>query len=241
MNLSERDISSVDAFFAQPVHWDYLWARVPTDFKGREELKTAVGLALGYMLRWSDDDRRPEYGPFCPIWESDGRASAAPLATVEPDTVSAWAELGERCTVASAKARFSNLHWSIPAPRRPHKSALAAVDAYLELVGTHWPPRSEEELEDGTGRRSWTGIRRAECLRRAADIASETNNSERLKAVVERLESAIDTSCRNGAAPGVVLSLLAPAAQLAPARRPTTLASLTGRRHSGLRLLGIRL
>lgn len=220
--LSADEVSAISKFFSDGTHWDYLWGRVTTGLAGiRPEIQAAVAYALGYRFgREPTDEQRRLYGPFELRFMFEDQASAPPLPELDDVTKAIWAEVFERVPQPSARARFGDLLWSLRHSTRSHEYALAAIDAYLALAGDTWPRATEEATrgrDDGT---PWGTVRRAECLRRAMELALEINNGGRIEQCATALFQAA-TECRaNDAAIGALFLLLAALVRLRPAQRP---------------------
>ncbi len=180
--VSADELAAISSFFSEGTHWDYLWRRVGTSLAGvRLEVQRAVAGALGYRFtREPTDEQRRLYGPFEPCFILEDRASAPPLPEVDNVMKANWAKVFEGTSQPSARARFGDLLWSVRYGVRSHEYALAAIDAYLALGGGAWPPMAEESKPGGRDGTPWGTVPRAECLRRAMELALEINDGGRM-------------------------------------------------------------
>ena len=225
MDISQEDIDSADAFFQRGMHWDYLWVRVKGELAASGPVKRAVGAALGYILPLDDGATRSGYGPFAPLFEFDGEVPAPPFDTVEPEMADIWASLADACSSPAAVARFNDLCWCIPSKPRPHQRAGMAIDAYMELAAGKWPDPGDE-TEDGSGRRSWTTYRRAICLARALQIATEMRKAGAVREVAATTVAAIEETLSGDTAAGALLVLFRALTSVSPRERPASLMGL---------------
>lgn len=221
-SLSADELAAISSFFSDGTHWDYLWRRVGTSLAGvRPEVQRAVACALGYRFTSEPtDEQRMLYGPFEPCFILDDRASAPPLPEIDDAAKTIWANVFEGTPQPSARARFGDLLWSVRYGIRSHEYALAAIDEYLAIGGDTWPPMAEESKLGGRDGTPWGTVRRAECLRRAMELALEINNGGRIEQSANALFRAA-TECRaNNAAIGALFLILAALVRLRPAQRP---------------------
>ncbi|GMV85102.1 MAG: hypothetical protein AMXMBFR80_09590 [Dehalococcoidia bacterium] len=221
--LSAGELAAISDFCSDGTHWDYLWRRVGTGLAAvRPDVQRAVACALGYRFaREPTDEQRRLYGPFEPCFIFDDRASAPPLPEVDDATKTIWAEVFELVPQPAVKARLGDLLWSVRYGARPHQFALAGIDAYRALGGDTWPPTAEESGPGGRDRTPWGTVRRAECLRRAMELALEINDGDRVEHCAGALFRAATECKANNAAIGALFLLLAALVRLRPAQRPS--------------------
>ena len=148
--------------------------------------------AFDYMLLDPSDERGDPIGPFGPLLQMGGGRYPPALREVPDDVLLLWEKLSGLVEHPYLRARLGDLLWVRGWSDSPYSHAVAAVDAYLELV----PPVAD-------------GIECAEGLVRAAGLARQINERERYRLVIDA------ALCQAGAelaeaepAPGIVLRLL---------------------------------
>ncbi len=148
--------------------------------------------AFDYMLIDPSDERNDPLGPFGPMLEMGAGQYPPPLSDVPDEVLLPWEKLSGLVKHPYLRARLGDLLWERRWSGRPYSHAVAAVDAYLELV----PPVAD-------------GLECAEALVRAAGLARQVNDRERHRLVTDAaLSQAGAELAQTQPAPGIVLRLL---------------------------------
>jgi hypothetical protein len=183
---------------------------------GQEETEAARPLvyAFSYVLLDPDaeEERQAAGGPFGPSIEGGGAQLPPPLASVEPEIVSAWADYAAETTHPVGLSRLHDLLWERGHGER-HVHARAALSAYLALA-----------------KGDWDQIIRVVCATRALELGRAINDLAAITTAstscLELAEAAISADERM---PGVALRALTPVIKLPRGLRPEALLTVVRR------------
>ena len=148
--------------------------------------------AFHYMLLDASDERCGPFGPFGPLLEMGGGQYPPPLGDVPSEALLLWEKLSGLVKHPYLRARLGDLLWERRWSDRPYSHAVAAIDAYLEMV----PPVAD-------------GLECAESLARAGGLARQLSDQTRDRLVIEAaLDQAQVELAGLEPAPGIVLRFL---------------------------------
>jgi hypothetical protein len=155
------------------------------------------------LVSQRNSDRRDQHGVFAPMAEWDGHQFPPPLAGVEEDWLTTWAEVADRSEAPLVVARLNDLLWERKFGERPDQRARSAIDAYLAMR------ESEEPMVA------------PDALTRALELARALGDTERVAEIstqiVEHARASIEAEAW---APGVPLILIEALMELPAEERP---------------------
>jgi hypothetical protein len=150
-----------------------------------------------------NSERREQHGAFAPIVEWDGQQFPPPLAEIDDEWLTSWAEVADRSEMPVVVARLNDLLWERKFGERPDQRARTAIDSYLAMRESKEPMVAPDALV--------RALELARALRdseRAAEIATLVVDHARASIAGREWE------------PGVALILIEAALELPPAERP---------------------
>jgi hypothetical protein len=197
------------AAFEESQSWDEVVTRL-LRVVGEEETEAARPFvnAFSYVLLDPDaeEERQAAGGPFGPSIEGGGAQLPPPLAGIEPEMLSAWADCAAKTTHPVGLSRLHDLLWERAFGER-HAHARAASSAYLALAKGDWDP-----------------IMRVVCATRALELGRAINDEAAIagaaSSCLKLAEGAISADERT---PGVALRALTPLIRLPRGLRPERL------------------
>jgi hypothetical protein len=150
-----------------------------------------------------NSERREQHGAFAPIVELDGQQFPPPLAEIDDEWLTSWAEVADRSEMPVVVARLNDLLWERKFGERPDQRARTATDSYLAMRKSKEPMVAPDALV-----RALELARALHDSERAAEIATLVLDHARASIAGEEWE------------PGVALILIEAAIELPPAERP---------------------
>ena len=98
------------------------------------------------LVSQRNSDRREQHGAFAPIVEWDGHQFPPPLAGIDDEWLTAWAEVADRSETPLVVARLNDLVWERKFGDRPDQRARSAIDAYLAMRDSDAPMVAPDAL-----------------------------------------------------------------------------------------------
>jgi Domain of unknown function (DUF4209) len=98
------------------------------------------------LVSQRNSDRREQHGVFAPIVEWDGAQFPPPLADIDDDWLTTWAEVVDRSEAPVVVARLNDLLWERRVGERPDQRARRAIDSYLAMRESEEPMVAPDAL-----------------------------------------------------------------------------------------------
>jgi hypothetical protein len=93
-----------------------------------------------------NSERREQHGAFAPIVEWDGQQFPPPLAEIDDEWLTSWAEVADRSEMPVVVARLNDLLWERRFGERPDQHARTAIDSYLAMRESKEPMVAPDAL-----------------------------------------------------------------------------------------------